>query len=340
MANYTPRVSIIIPVYNGTAFVAEAIQSALAQTYQDFEIIVADDGSIDDIEKVLQPYSQKIIYLRFSHRGISATRNAAILQSHGEFIALLDSDDLWEPEKLALQIAYLDAHPEFALVYSYSTNFTDDSEGNVALVRRLDFEGFIFKDLFTINSFANSTIIMRRNVFDEVNGYDESLSAMEDYDLNLRIGRDHQIGRVPQALLRRRIHPGSFYSSGYDNQYIFQLPVYEKFMSDSTVAQKIGQSKEEYLSSFILKFIFKNLYDKRLEFIEQKLQDLKHYSEIKVQLAQQLVKTHNLSEAAWRPLIPEFGVWQAEVIHKAILYKERRSHNFNKGAGRLTTNHQ
>ena len=324
MTTNSPRVSVIIPSYNSAKYIGQALESVFAQTYKDYEIIVADDGSTDETVQVLEAYQDRITLLTLPHKGICATRNEAIRQSHGEFIALLDSDDLWEPTKLQLQVAYLDRHSEFALVYAYSTNFTNEDEGNVSLVKKLDFEGHIFKDLFTKNSFANSTIVMRRSVFDEMGGYDESLIAMEDYELNLRIAREYPIGRVPQSLLRRRIHPDSFYSSGYDNQYTYQLPVYDKLMSDPEVQRIIGTPKNEYMSSFILKFIFKNLFDERPEFLDQKLGDLEKYSPEKADIARQLVADSIITPEAWRGLVSEFDVWYDDVKHKAELYKARR----------------
>lgn len=335
MRHVNPRVSVIIPVYNGSQYLVEAVQSVLAQTYQDYEVIVADDGSAADSPRdVLKQFGDKIKLLEFPHRGICATRNEAIQNSHGELIALLDSDDVWLPSKLELQVAYLDEHPEYALVYSYSTNFTNESKDEVALVKKVDFEGDIFVDLFTKNSFANSTIIMRRSVFDEVGGYDESLRAMEDYELNLRIARKYKIGRVPESLLRRRIHPGSFYTSGYDNQYIYQLPVYDKLLSDPEVEKLIGIPKKEYMASFILKFIFKNVYDERPEFIDGKLEDLQRYTPEKAEKARELI-AHNAAPEAWRPLIIDFESWYEDVRHKAALFKARKQQNFNVGARRL-----
>lgn len=328
-------VSVIIPVFNGAKYVGQAIYSALGQTYDNYEIIVADDGSTDDTAAVLNQFGDKITVLRLNHAGICATRNAAIRESNGEFIALLDCDDLWEPEKLQKQMAYFKAHPELALVYSYSTNFTNETEGDVALVKKIDFEGNIFKDIFFKNSFANSTIVMRREAFDTVGGYDESLKAMEDYELNLRISRKYKIGRVPESLVRRRIHPDSFYTSGYDNQYTYQLPVYDKLLSDKTIATELGITKNDFMRAFVLKFIYKNLYDEHPEFIAQKLKDLVHYAPNSVELANKRVTSHDISPDTWGRLIPEFDAWQADVAHKAALFKNRRKTNFNVGANRL-----
>lgn len=330
-----PLVSVIIPVFNGAKYVGQAIASALDQTYSNYEIIVANDGSTDDTAEVLKQFGHKITVLHLNHAGICAARNAAIQKSKGEFIALLDSDDLWEPEKLQEQIDYFKAHPEFALVYSYSTNFTNEAEGDVALVKKIDFEGDIFKDIFFKNSFANSTIVMRREAFDAVGGYDESLKAMEDYELNLRISRAYKIGRVPESLMRRRIHPDSFYTSGYDNQYTYQLPVYDKILSNKAIEAELGTAKANFMRGFILKFIYKNLYDEHPEFIDQKIKDLAHYAPGSVDQANKLVASRDISPDIWSKLIPEFEVWQADVAHKAALFKNRRKTNFDVGAKRL-----
>ncbi len=323
--NQEPRISVIIPVYNGVKYVAEALQSVFGQTYKDYEIIVADDGSTDGSLEVLKPFSDRITILALPHRGVSATRNSAIAQSHGELIALLDSDDIWEPTKLRTQVAYMDQHPEFALTYTYSVNFTGQDEGSVSLPRKMDFEGHIFRDLFTKGCFTNSTIIMRRSAFDAVGGYDETFKAAEDYELNMRMSRAFQIGRVPDVLLRRRIHPDSFYSSGYDSQYLYTLPVYEKLLSDPVVCQEIGIDKNEYLSSFILRFVFKALYDGYPDLSNQKLEALQQYSREKTDFARKLVADNDVSPASWRSLIVEFDTWYDDVKHKAALYKGRRA---------------
>ena len=335
MSDERPKVSVIIPVYNGSTCIREAVDSALAQDFKNFEVVVADDGSTDDTASLLLSYGDKIRVLKFEHRGISATRNAAIAVSLGEYIALLDSDDLWEPEKLGLQVAYLNEHDDCGLVYSYSSNFTNKDEGAVSVIMKTDFEGLCFKDMFLKGGLVNSTIMYRRGVFDSVGGYDESIAAMEDYELNLRIAREHKIGRVPQRLTRRRIHPDSFYSSGYDNQYIFQYPVYTKFLDDPSVEKELGTSKSGFMRSFILKFIYKNIYDRRPEFIARKLDDLRKYSMRDYWMARVLSNLRIVNRAVWNPLIPHFDIWRADVERKAKLYKARREANFNAGAGRL-----
>ncbi len=112
-----PTVSVIIPTYNRRAYVQEAIDSVLAQTYTDYEIIVIDDGSTDGTGEALRErYGDKIIYEWQENQGLSAARNRGIESSRGQYIALLDSDDLWMPEKLERQVACLSQHPEVAMV--------------------------------------------------------------------------------------------------------------------------------------------------------------------------------------------------------------------------------
>ena len=117
-----PRVSVLVPCYNAGAYLAQALQSLLAQTYQDFEILVVDDGSTDDSAAVAKSFFS-VRYLYKSHSGISATRNLALKEARGELVAFLDADDLWLPEKLQKQVSYLDENPDCQLVYTLAKNF-------------------------------------------------------------------------------------------------------------------------------------------------------------------------------------------------------------------------
>ena len=119
-----PRVSVLIPTYNAGRYLGAALQRVLGQTYQDFEIIVVDDGSEDDTAAVAARYPQ-VRYFYNAHSGISVTRNLAISKAKGEMIAFLDADDMWAPDKLEKQVAYLDRYPECQLVFTLVENFFD-----------------------------------------------------------------------------------------------------------------------------------------------------------------------------------------------------------------------
>ena len=116
--NFRPLVSVIIPSYNAARYVAEAVASALAQTYQPLEIILINDGSTDDTEEVILPYVGKVRYFYQPNRGLSVTRNRAIALARGELIAFLDADDVWLPEKLARQVDCLTQNPRVGLVHT------------------------------------------------------------------------------------------------------------------------------------------------------------------------------------------------------------------------------
>ena len=119
-----PRVSVLIPTYNAGRYLGAALESVLGQTYQDFEIIVVDDGSEDDTAAVAAQYP-RVQYFYHDHSGISVTRNLTISKAKGELIAFLDADDMWAPDKLEKQVAYLDSHPECQLVFTLVENFFD-----------------------------------------------------------------------------------------------------------------------------------------------------------------------------------------------------------------------
>ncbi|MBK8653186.1 MAG: glycosyltransferase family 2 protein [Haliscomenobacter sp.] len=110
------RVSIIIPTYNYSQFIIRALHSVFEKTYNDFEVIIADDGSTDNTRTLVEQFDKSIVYYAFQpNRGLSSTRNLALSKASGEFVAYLDADDMWYPDKLVRQIAFLDAHPECAL---------------------------------------------------------------------------------------------------------------------------------------------------------------------------------------------------------------------------------
>ena len=112
-----PRVSVLIPTYNCARFLSQAIDSVLAQTFQDFEILVVDDGSTDDTAQVVARYP-RVRYIRREHCGVSASRNAAVAAATGEIVVFLDADDFWLPEKLEKQVTYLDENPNCMLIFT------------------------------------------------------------------------------------------------------------------------------------------------------------------------------------------------------------------------------
>jgi glycosyltransferase involved in cell wall biosynthesis len=182
-------VSVIIPTFNSAGYLVQAIQSVLAQTYQEFEIIVVDDASTDHTEEALRPFANRICYVRQERGGPSVARNRGILQARGELIAFLDADDLWRPTKLARQVEYLNHHPEVCLVY---TDFTrgpqpgSNNESRLQVFKPRD-SAHAFHGLLEENFIATPTVMVRRSALARSGLFDPKLRGSEDIDLWLRL---------------------------------------------------------------------------------------------------------------------------------------------------------
>jgi glycosyltransferase involved in cell wall biosynthesis len=206
-----PQVSVIIPTYNRSRYIAEAIRSVQAQTHRDVEIIVADDGSTDNTRDIVSQFGQGVTYLQLPHRGQpAATRNAGLLAAEGEYVTFLDSDDLFLPGKLALQLAAFEQHPEAGLAYSNGYFFRDDPQ--VPTGRALDGmptpTGDALADLLRGNFLTSPVVLIRRGCLDVVGLFDErpEFFAVEDYDLWLRIAAHFPFVYAPGDVAAIRRH--------------------------------------------------------------------------------------------------------------------------------------
>jgi glycosyltransferase involved in cell wall biosynthesis len=211
-----PLVSVVIPSYNRASLVGDAIDSALAQTHRNTEIIVVDDGSTDDTDKIMERYAAnpRVRYLKHpTNRGIPAARNTGIRHARGEYIALLDSDDMWLPNKLEtqLQVFRQDVAKEVAAVWSDA--YVVDVSGNtrtsgVRVPREVD-----LIQLFRHNFIIAQTTMMRRACVDRVGLFDEDLrGGSDDYDMWLRLARHFKLRYVRTPLATIRLHGGNYSS--------------------------------------------------------------------------------------------------------------------------------
>ena len=185
-----PTVSVIIPAYNVSAYIAEALDSVFAQTFSDFEAIVVDDGSPDRdaLKRTLQPYFGRIVYLEQENKGLSGARNMGIRAARGKYVALLDADDIWERDYLAVQVGYLRDHPEIDVVYPDAVIFGEGLD-----VGRVYSELFptraevSFESLLNREAYVFISVTGKREVFVNAGLFDEDLRACEDIDLWLRL---------------------------------------------------------------------------------------------------------------------------------------------------------
>lgn len=199
-----PQVSVIIPTYNRAAFLREAIDSVCAQTEKDFELIIVDDGSTDATRNVVESYGgRRMQYFFQTNAGAAAARNAGIRNAHGAFITFLDSDDLWQPQKLAHQLAWMQAHPEIMLCYTDEIWIRRGVRVNQKKIHAKA-GGWIYPLCLPRCIISPSSVLMRRELFDAVGRFDEQLPICEDYDLWLRVAARCEVGFLPTPLIIKR----------------------------------------------------------------------------------------------------------------------------------------
>ena len=197
-----PLVSVIIPTYNRGWCLNEAVDSVFSQTYERYELIVVDDGSEDDTGKRLSRY-QDITVITQHNRGVSAARNRGIASSKGELIAFLDSDDLWLPEKLSVQVAFFQTNPE-ALVCQTQETWIRNGRRIHPKNRHRKQSGNFFERSLGLCLVSPSAVMIRKPLFETVGVFDENLPACEDYDLWLRVGVSIPIFLIDEPLVIKR----------------------------------------------------------------------------------------------------------------------------------------
>jgi len=200
------KVSVIIPAYNAEKYIGEAINSVLSQMYTDFEVIVIDDGSTDETQARVKEFGELVSYYYKQNNGPASARNFGVKKAKGEFIAFLDADDLWEPEKLEKQLNFLNRHPEIVLVCSAIYSFGTRSKTYYLLSTKTH-QGNLFRSLF-LKSFihTSSVIIKKKAIIEDVGGFKEEYRWGEDYDLWLRIAKRFPIAYLGEPLVRIRSH--------------------------------------------------------------------------------------------------------------------------------------
>jgi glycosyltransferase involved in cell wall biosynthesis len=218
--------TIIIPTYNRLPFLKSAINSVFCQTYRRFQLIIADDGSTDgtgDNVQSLNNSDENLRYLRLPHCGMPGkVRNAGARLATGDFLAFLDSDDLWKPEKLARQIAFFEEHPD--MMICHTREIWQRGEKIVSQAgQKHRRSGYIFADALKKCIIGPSTVMMRRELFEEFGGFREDLEIAEDYELWLRITAKYPVGYIDEPLVIKRGGHADQLSEKYGQIEIFRI---------------------------------------------------------------------------------------------------------------------
>jgi hypothetical protein len=218
---YVPKVTVIVPVYNGGPFIEQALESVFEQTFRDFEILVINDGSTDETEARLTKYSDRIKYLKQENMGLAATRGRGVEMSRGPLVAFLDADDVWLPHKLERQVEAARQHPECGIITTDALSFLGDR----VLVTSLKewyrpASGGVLENLLFGNWIPPSAAMVRRECFDLVKTFRVPPPAYgEDWLMWMQIAAHYPVHFVDQVLVRRRRHPGGMSSQGEDIQF-------------------------------------------------------------------------------------------------------------------------
>lgn len=204
----TPAVSVLMAVHDGAGTVRAAVDSVLAQTAADLELLVVDDGSTDATPAILGAVGDpRLRVVRQAHAGLTAALNYGLRLARAPLLARLDADDLALPERLARQRAFLDAHREVGLLGT-GARTVDAGGREVGLIRPPADDAGLRRALIRANPFVHSSVVVRRAVIEAVGGYDETLPVAQDYDLWMRMSGHTRLANLPEPLVVRRLLPG------------------------------------------------------------------------------------------------------------------------------------
>lgn len=258
-------VSAIIVTFNRASFLREAIESVLAQTYfqknpEDWELLIIDDGSTDQTKELVASYVQKVKNIKYhylEHRGVSAARNCGLSLAAGEFIAFLDSDDLWLKDKIQVQLSYLKAFPQAMFCLTEEIWIRHGRRVNQAK-KHQKYSGWVLDKVLPLCLLSLSSAMFRRQLFDEVGWFDESLPVCEDYDLGIRIALRYPYHFLPSPLIiKRGGHPDQL-SRKYWGMDRWRIQALIKALSlkvnaeqEKLIRQEIQKKCEVLISGFL-----------------------------------------------------------------------------------------
>ena len=264
------KVSVIIPTYNRADKLYGSIQSVLDQTYIDLNLIIVDDASTDDTERVVSEINdERILYYKLEKNvGAAGARNTGVKLSDSELIAFHDSDDKWLPDKLEKQVKYLTDHPSFDMVYGKIRFIAGDE-----VFTRPDetingeLEGYIYPWLLARNTIGTPAILVRRNCFEEAGGFDDTLRCLEDWEFIVRFAKSHRIGYIDDILVDSYDSAGSvswnvggsFYEARCKMIAMHKVEMMEYGIFDKMVMDIFGKAEKSGLLTQVQQMLIKYL---------------------------------------------------------------------------------
>ncbi len=226
------KVSVIIPCYNREKYVREAVESVLQQTHENVELLVVNDGSTDSTSGILKSYGDRLIYLEHpggTNQGQSASINLALSHATGDYIAILDSDDMWVTNKIEKQLSYLEKHPEIGLVYS--NGWGTDENGNVLYnIYEANHEEHSNPNRVLLDCYflVPNNALVRSEIYQKIGGFDETMRAAQDHDMAIRIAEVTKLAYIDEFLFYYRRHPDSISNKKADLRWQTGFAILEK----------------------------------------------------------------------------------------------------------------
>lgn len=225
-------VSIIIPAYNVGKYIAQTLDSILAQTYKNIEVIVVDDGATDNTKEIIEKYIKNKSFIKLisqKNKGLAGARNTGLKHAAGEYICIFDSDDIMLPNKIEKQVEFLEEHQECDLAYSNIYHFIDNNPNKTYLWKLPQYSLNAYRNLLLHGNYINpNSVLFRRSVYDKYGGFDESIRSAEDWDYWLKISYNKiKFGYLPDFLTMYRMRDNNL-SADRVTMYSTALSVLEK----------------------------------------------------------------------------------------------------------------
>lgn len=260
-----PKVSVIVPAYNGQSTVLETINSVLQQSFSDFELIVINDGSTDGTLELLSNIKDaRLKVYSYKNGGLPAARNRGIVRATGEFLSFIDADDLWTPDKLELQLQALQENSQAGVAYSWTICMGNDGNSFHPGVSE-SFQGNVYPQLLVGNFIASgSNVLIRREAIESVGYFDESLKSCEDWDYWLRLAPKWEFVVVPKPQIIYRLSSGAM-SSKLDVMEKYQTLVLERaFASAPLELQPLKNRGFAYIYLFMTRLYLSRANDAKV----------------------------------------------------------------------------
>lgn len=230
----TPQVSIIIPTHNRASWLTKTLQSVVAQSFEDWELLVVDDASTDHTKKEVRRFPQARYVCMESQSGVSAARNRGVKETSGRWLCFLDSDDLWVRNKLAVQMEWMRSHPRSVVCYTDEIWIRNGVRVN-PMDKHRKYSGDIFERALPLCIVSPSSVMIDRAVFAQIGGFDESLPACEDYDLWLRMAARYHFDFIPEKLIVKQGGHSDQLSRKYWGMDRFRVQALGKLIQDSSL---------------------------------------------------------------------------------------------------------